>query len=33
VIGYLRQHRLVLHYDSRTRTLETGNGKPMRVNV
>jgi len=33
VIDCLRQHGLVLRYDSRTRTLETGNGQPVRVNV
>jgi len=33
VISHLRQRGLVLRYDSRTRTLETGNGKPVRVTV
>ena len=33
VIGYLRQCGLVLRYDSRTRTLETGNGKPVRITI
>ena len=33
VINYLREHELVLCYDSRTRTLETGNGEPVHITV
>ena len=33
VIDHLRAHALELRYDSRTRTLETGSGHPVRVTI
>jgi site-specific DNA recombinase len=33
VIDHLRKHALVLCYDSRTRTLETGSEHPMRITI
>lgn len=33
VIDHLREHALELRYDSRTRTLETGSGHPVRITI
>jgi len=33
VIDHMREHALVLRYDPRTRTLETGGEHPVRITI